>query len=71
MTVKELELLLKTLRKEGVLEYEHDGIKLKLSEAPPTKFKRQRKSKPEDIIAQGPMDTMDMLERMYGLKGPI
>lgn len=43
MDLKNLKDLLKLLREKGVLEYESQGIKLKLSEdAPQSKYKRRQ-----------------------------
>lgn len=43
MELKNLKELLKVLREKGVLEFEMDGVKLKLSdEAPQSKYKRRQ-----------------------------
>lgn len=49
MDLKQLKDLLKVLRDKGVLEFESDGIKLKLSEdIPESKYKR-RQSETEEV----------------------
>lgn len=51
MELKNLKDLLKLLREKGVLEYEAEGIKLKLSEdAPQSKYKRRQEI--EDVEEQ-------------------
>lgn len=43
MDLKNLKELLKVLREKGVLEFEMDGVKLKLSEeAPQSKYKKRQ-----------------------------
>jgi len=72
MELKNLKELLKVLREKGVLEFEMDGVKLKLSEeAPQSKYKRRQEVESliddqelseEDLIyysATPPMETVE------------
>lgn len=60
MELKNLKELLKVLREKGVLEFEMDGVKLKLSEeAPQSRYKQRQQA--EAIIDEPELNEEELL----------
>lgn len=60
MDLKNLKELLKVLREKGVLEFEMDGVKLKLSEeAPQSRYKQRQQA--ETIIDEPELTEEELL----------
>lgn len=61
MQLKELKDLLKLLREKGVLEYESEGIRLKLSEEAPVSKYKQRQETTRELEEEAELSEEELL----------